>query len=129
MNFAALRNATSGKKKPLPRSVVLPIERKRATPEDYPGEGPVEIADAYRELSRPAFAFWIRLHVAEPSELASGRKKLAKVMRISVRRMRRWTEELSKKGYIASARSRPASEKFLVQRRGIIRAKHEFQRY
>lgn len=89
----------------------------------------MEIAEAYRELSRPAFAFWIRLQVAESKELVGGRKKLAKIMRISVRRMRRWTEELTKKGYIASARSRPASEKFLVQRRGIVRAKHEFQRY
>jgi hypothetical protein len=113
----------------LHHSVVASIQRKKATREDYPGEGPVEIADAYRELSRPAFAFWVRLQVAESKELVGGRKKLAKKLKISVRRMRRWTIELESKGYITSARYRPAPEKFLIKRRGIIRAKHEFQRY
>lgn len=123
----AFRSAGS-ETKTLPHCLT-PLARSRATREDFPGEGPVEIAEAYKELSRPAFAFWLRMHVASPEEITMGRKKLARVLRTSVRNMSKWMLELKRKGYVDSSRKRPKPERFAILRRAVVRNGQEFQRY
>lgn len=75
--------------------------RARATDDAYPGEGPCFIADGYAELTRSAFAVWVRLAVAEDEQLHAGRGELAKVLGYSRRQCNQLLRELELKGFIA----------------------------
>lgn len=58
------------------------------------------IAEAYDELTRNAFAIWIRMHTMTPNQLAMGRAKIAKVFGYSPDRNNVVMRELFHKGYI-----------------------------
>ena len=59
------------------------------------------IEQAYDELSTRAFAVWIRLMVATPKELSSGKAKLAKICNYSVAGFYLVIAELHNKRYIS----------------------------
>lgn len=59
----------------------------------------VPIETAYSELSQEAFAAWIRLHVADKTEMV-GRKKMCKILEYSEGRSNVILRELKLKGYV-----------------------------
>jgi hypothetical protein len=75
-------------------------ERKKALPEMFPGEGPCSLIEAYEELSRPAFAIWIRMAVAEHDDLRAGRTKLTALLGYSRRQGNELLKELERKGFV-----------------------------
>lgn len=58
------------------------------------------IEEAYNDLSRNAFAIWIRLMVTPERELEAGRKALARSFGCSVSAFNRTIRELKLKGYV-----------------------------
>lgn len=58
------------------------------------------IEEAYNELSRSAFATWLRLHMLSENELKVGMTKLAKSLGYKYRGFYDVTNELRRKGYI-----------------------------
>lgn len=60
----------------------------------------VSIADAYDDLTRNAFAIWIRMHTMTPNQLAMGRAKIARVFNYSSDRNNVVMRELFHKGFI-----------------------------
>lgn len=77
------------------------------------------VPGAYSELSRPAFAVWIRLAGLRERELSHSRKRLASLLGYSEPRARAIFRELVRKGFLVIEPSRgPArpSRIFLVRR-------------
>jgi len=74
-------------------------EAKEQLLEDFGGES-VGIIDAYAELTRPAFAVWIRLMAMTPEQLTLGRDFLAKQLGYSEPGASQVLKELSRKAYL-----------------------------
>ena len=75
-------------------------KRAKALPDTYPEEGPATIKEAYKTLSPPAFAVWMRLSVGKKEDLKSGRTNLSKLLGYSFRRSNEILLELARKGFI-----------------------------
>ncbi len=96
-------------------------DKQKGTPAAFSGFGPVRINAAYKELSHPGFAVWLRLLVAEDSELKAGRSEVACMLDKSRRSSNRVLLELSRKGYISFIHNgfgRPTE--VVIERRVII---------
>lgn len=105
-------------------------ERSKALPERYPNEGPCALADAYQELTRAAFAIWIRIAVAERSELRVGRARLSRMLGYSRRQGDELLRELERKGFIALLPSGPWRRTVVVlMRRPLLEHGHSFTRF
>jgi hypothetical protein len=65
------------------------------------GDTPVSIPDAYQELSRGAFAVWVRMALVPDEDLAKGRAALARTCGYSPAQMNRVLAELQRKKYVA----------------------------
>lgn len=105
-------------------------ERKRATPEFYPDEGPCPLAQAYEELTRSAFAIWIRMSVAGKGELRMGRGKLSRMLGYSRRQGDELLRELERKGFVAFIPHGPYRRTVVVVvRRPLLEHGHGFARF
>jgi len=74
--------------------------KSKAHPREYQGDGPVSIPTAYCELSKRAFAVWVRLMAESPEVLLTGRHRLAELLSYSQRRFSEVLLELVRKGYV-----------------------------
>ncbi len=121
-------------------SGILPVLGKRrsnktrkckALPENYPDQGPAKLDEAYGDLTRAAFATWIRLMV-EPREnetLKKGRGKVARMLGYSQRRSNEVLLELSRKGYVSfifNGSGKPTE--VVIERRAMISSRGNFVR-
>lgn len=61
---------------------------------------PVELSLAWEALTRPAFAFWVRLHTFTAQQMKSGRIGWARSLKVSEFTMYPWIKELTDKEYI-----------------------------
>lgn len=105
-------------------------ERCKAIPETYTEEGPIDIIDAYQELSKSAFAVWIRLSVSSQEQLGSGRKNLSKILGYSYNRSNAVLYELEKKGFVVYLPGGPWKKtKFKVIRKPLLRRGHGFVKW
>lgn len=106
-------------------------ERKKARPVLFPDEGPCSIPEAYKTLSRPAFAIWIRMSVAERDELRAGRCKMVESLGYSRRQGYELFRELERKGFV---RFLPGSSPWrksviVIVRKPLLEAGHGFTRF
>lgn len=105
-------------------------ERVRATRELYPDEGPCPLADAYEELTRAAFAIWIRMSVAGRGELRMGRGKLSRMLGYSRRQGDELLRELERKGFVGFIPHGPYRRTVVViLRRPLLEHGHGFARF
>jgi len=105
-------------------------ERKRATSDLFPDEGPCPLAEAYDELTRAAFAIWIRMSVADRGELRMGRGKLARMLGYSRRQGDELLRELERKGFVAFIPHGPYRRTVVViVRRPLLEHGHGFARF
>lgn len=75
------------------------IHRHKASTAEFTNQGPVRLEQAYSELSRAAFGYWLRI-LGEDSALVDGRTALSKVTGYSIRRSNELLKELERKGYV-----------------------------
>jgi hypothetical protein len=87
----------------------------------------VSIEIAYHELTPPAFAVWMRLHVVDDTDLI-GRKTVAKVVEYSEGRSNDILRELNLKGYVTSIPGPgPAfPTRFELKRRAVLKGNNQF---
>jgi hypothetical protein len=105
-------------------------ERKKAAPEQYPDEGPCPLAEAYGQLSRPAFAIWIRMSVAPRAELRIGRAKLSRLLGYSRRQGDELLRELERKGFVTFIAHGPYRRTVVViTRKPLLEQGHSFTRF
>lgn len=105
-------------------------ERHKATADLFPDEGPCPIADGYTELSRGAFAAWIRLCVAEPDDLRQGRQHLADLLGYSLRQSNELIRELERSGFIAVLPEGPWRKTVItIARKPLIQRGNRFARF
>jgi len=105
-------------------------ERFKASPDMYPDEGPCPIADGYAQLSRKAFAVWIRLSVAEPDELRAGRTNVSALLGYSKRQGDEVLRELERNGFIAFLPDGPWKRTtIVVARKPLLQRGHGFARF
>lgn len=105
--------------------------RSKAHPDRYQGEGPVTIAQAYEELSKEAFATWMRLQVEPATTLSAGREAIAAALGITSRSLNTHLAELRRVGYVRTLREysgRVGPATLLIERRALIRASDGFVR-
>lgn len=87
----------------------------------------ISIADAYEDLTRCAFAVWIRLHTFTPNQLGMGRAKLGRALGYSPDRSNVIIRELFHKGYIIPEPHGPGkSTTFHLTKRANIRGSAYF---
>lgn len=105
-------------------------ERFKAVPDLYPNEGPCPLIDAYNQLTRKAFAVWIRLSLASPEELHAGRTKVALMLGYSKRQGDEVLRELERSGFIAFLPEGPWQRTtIVVARKPLIQRGHGFARF
>lgn len=105
-------------------------ERFKASPDLYPDEGPCPIADAYGQLTRKAFAIWIRLSVAEPDELRAGRARVSRLLGYSKRQGDEVLRELERCGFITFLPEGPWQRTtIVVVRKPLLQRGHGFARF
>ncbi len=105
-------------------------ERTKAVPATYPNEGPCGLAEAYEQLTRAAFAVWIRMSVAERSELRMGRGKLSRLLGYSRRQGDEVLRELERKGFVAFIPHGPWRRTIVVVvRKPLLERGHGFTRF
>lgn len=105
-------------------------ERQKAAPERYPDEGPCSLSAAYAQLSRPAFAIWIRMSVAERGDLRVGRAKLSRMLGYSRRQGDELLRELERKGFVAFIPHGPYRRTVIViVRKPLLEQGHGFTRF
>lgn len=105
-------------------------ERAKAAPDLFPDEGPCPIADAYDQLTRRAFAVWIRLSVAEPDDLRAGRARLSDLLGYSRRQGDECLRELERKGFITFLPDGPWKRtSIVVARKPLLQRGHSFARF
>lgn len=106
------------------------FDRIKASPDLFPNEGPCDITEAYDQLSRNAFAVWIRLSVAEQEELRSGRTNLAERIGYSTRQCNEVLRELDRKGFITFLPEGPwRRTTIVVTRKPLLQRGHGFVRF
>lgn len=106
------------------------VKRRKATPDLYPDEGPCDIAEAYDQLSRGAFAAWIRMCVAERDDLRQGREHLAEVLGYSKRQSDELIRELERSGFIATLPEGPWRRTVItIVRRPLLQRGNRFTRF
>lgn len=112
------------------RGTVTEARRQKATPEQFPGNGPVEIAKAYVELTQEAFAVWIRLMVMSEDELRSGRVGIARLLGYSERRSNEVLRQLEMAGYVSFQPNYGGGRltRVNIMRRALISARTNFTR-
>jgi len=104
-------------------------DKQKGTPAAFLGFGPARIELAYKDLTNAAFAVWMRLVVADESDLKSGRAHIASLLGRSQRTSDRWLHELRRKGYISFIRKgsfRPTE--IIIERQPLISARGRFLR-
>jgi hypothetical protein len=112
------------------RALEAKRERMKALPERYPNEGPCGLAEAYDQLTKPAFAIWIRMAVAERPELRAGRAKLSRLLGYSRRQGDELLRELERKGFVAFIPHGPWRRTVVVLvRRPLLERGHSFTRF
>jgi len=95
-------------------------DKIKALQTDFPGMGDVELAQAFEELSAPAFALWLRIS-GEREALRRGRPELARVTKYSRRRVCELLLELEHKGYVALVQRENAMPAgVVIQRRCVV---------
>lgn len=105
-------------------------ERQKAVPDRYPNEGPCPLAEAYEQLSRPAFAIWIRMSVAPRADLRMGRAKLSSLLGYSRRQGDELLRELDRKGFVACIAHGPYRRTVIViVRKPLLEQGHSFTRF
>jgi len=104
------------------------VDRFGGTPEEYPGNGDLSLADAYKELSRTAFAVWVRLMASSEEELGMGRRKLAIHLDYGKNQCNVLLRELRDKGFISMIPQPGRITRFAIERRAIITNRANFQR-
>jgi hypothetical protein len=115
-----------GKRRPLESK----RERTKASPILFPDEGPCGLAEAYDQLTRGAFAIWIRMAVAERRELRVGRAKLSLMLGYSRRQGDELLRELERKGFVAFLPHGPWRRTVVVlTRRPLLERGHSFTRF
>lgn len=115
-----------GKRRPLEGK----RERTKAAPVLFPDEGPCGLAEAYDQLTRGAFAIWIRMAVAERRELRVGRAKLSLMLGYSRRQGDELLRELERKGFVAFIPHGPWRRTVVVLvRRPLLERGHSFTRF
>lgn len=92
--------------------------KSKALPGAFPNDGTATIDQAYDELTRSAFAVWIRLMTERPETLKMGKAKLAALLGYSPRRSDEVLTELARKGYISVIKTRPRGEPAAIGPRG-----------
>lgn len=104
-------------------------KKERLDPSDFEGLGPVRIEEAYSELSRNAFAVWMRLVVMEPDQLR-GRYEIARLLGYSPGRSNQVLMELKRKGYISFiTHGKPFKPtEIFIERRPLVEARGKFVR-
>lgn len=63
-------------------------------------ENAVSIERAWSDLTKVAFATWIRMHALDGKQLGVGRKAMAKLLRVSKSQMDKDIQTLERAGYI-----------------------------
>lgn len=76
------------------------VARKRATKEEFPGQGPISLKEAYKILGPASFAFWLLACEEKGTEGLHGRVNLAKVFGRSTRRTADVVNDLAEKGFM-----------------------------
>jgi hypothetical protein len=95
-------------------------DKIKALTADFPKMGNVDLAQAFEELSAPAFALWLRIS-GEREALRLGRPELARLTKYSRRRVCELLAELEHKGYVALVRRQsPTPDGVLIQRRCVV---------
>jgi hypothetical protein len=97
--------------------------KEKATGTEYPHLGHVTVDEAHRELTPPAFVFWIRI-MGETEALKRGRRAVSRLTRYSFRRAEEILLELARKRYITFVPLKVGSRRdaIVIQRRLIIGA-------
>jgi hypothetical protein len=105
-------------------------ERTKAGPERYPDEGPCGLAEAYEQLSRGAYAIWLRMSVADRAELRMGRGRLSKLLGYSRRQGDELLRELERKGFVMFVPHGPWRRTIIViVRKPLLERGHNFTRF
>lgn len=105
-------------------------ERFKALPSVYVGEGPADIGDAYNELSRSAFAVWIKLSVVSDEDLHGGRQHLSGLCGYSERRFNEVLLELERSGYITFLPNGPYQPTTIsISRKPLLKQGDKFTRF
>ena len=105
--------------------------KSKALPGAFQHDGTATINQAYSELSRSAFAVWIRLMAEPPDVLKLGKAHLAGLLGYGLRRTDEVLTELRRKGYIGVIRPEgvAAPLTIVIRRRALINARvGSFQR-
>lgn len=86
------------------------------------------ISEAFEDLTSPAFAFWIRLHLTTDKELDSGRRGLAKTLGMKEPSLNRLIAELRRKGFVKVRRSEKnrRRSRIILARRAILKGRDRF---
>ena len=101
--------------------------RLKATPDEYPDVGPVELARAYAELPGSAFAVWIRLMIEPQEVLNRGRHETSKLLGYSKRQGDYIFRVLERFGYLTFlVRGRGKRTQISIQRRAILPLRSNF---
>lgn len=105
-------------------------ERVKALPDRYENEGPIDISEGYKKLSRVAFAVWIRLSVASREELHGGRQYVAKLLGYSQRRSNEVLLELERKGFIMFISNGPWQKTAIaITRKPLLKKSYNFTKF
>jgi hypothetical protein len=122
----SILSSTKRKTRNKPPSSALKPER--VDPAAFEGFGPVTIAAAYDELTRHAFAVWMRLVVMDDDEL-NNRKKLAVTLGYCPGRSNQVLRELKRRGYISFIVGGPYQPtEVIIERRPFLESRGKFIR-
>jgi len=106
------------------------LRKHPAHPDNYPGEGPISLPDAWEQLAPTEFSLWVRLCAEPPEALSEGRRALALRLGYSYRQFNALIRQLTRNAFVSVTESdRPGNvTAILIERRAMVTGRTSFAR-